>query len=138
MRAGGRIHHILFLGVLRQGKLPRTCIKGTQFNSRHIAQAEIFGLIKRTTEERTAGSKVEYEITQEGYNAFWMLQKVYNGKTTNDEAPPLTQQEFEIQIALGSLNMNTKFTQLNKNYKFVKVPINIDQKVWEHHFGRTW
>ena len=89
--AGGRIHTILDAAIKLGGTIPRseiTKITKCDFTSRHIAHAEVLGLIKRTCSyEPQRGKKMVYKITDKGRQACEIIDRDYVGDETNVTVP---------------------------------------------------
>lgn len=134
--AGGRIHNLLYNGiVLFKGQLPRKEIEGTEFTARHIAQAEILGLIARDLPYRDCrGKEITYTITPLGYKAFEKLHVMYYWR---DKHEKISVEEVNIQIALGAIG--GEFHRLyTKPMIYVVVDVEINQIAYDYHKNKTW
>lgn len=133
---GGRIHNILYNGVvLFKGQLPRKEIEGTAYTARHIAQAEIFGLMTRNHPYNDCrGKEITYTITPIGYRAFEKLHVQYHWYNTREK---ISIKEVNIQIALGAIS--GKFhRRYIKPIIYVPCTIEINQLAYDYHKSRTW
>lgn len=127
---GGKVHRILNMftsltdkkelkmqravGSLRKrDTILRVDIAGTQWSSRHIAQALVLGFMK---EENPHKNPRIYRITAAGKIAL---------KRLNEYLPK-------------NFKLHSNADVLTKDYKFISVPVNIDAKVLTHHRQVIW
>jgi len=154
--SGGRVHIILWNAMQNKGTIARKDIPGTTFTAKHIAHAELFGLIKRTSKR-----PLTYKITPLGIAAFRKLTEALPKTLPDDELVRLkhngrtkkrfrewqqiikrlqvkSSKETKVQEALGTVKEITPTETLQVNYKFVKVGVNITEQLYKYHRERIW